>query len=311
MIKEETTKPRKITKITKPFSYTIRFVRLRVLCVFVVSLLAIVIVAAQENPAFEVASIKQNTSGDGGQLIRIMPGNRFNVTNMAPRQLIIMSYQLQQFQVTGGPSWITSDHYDIVAKMAGEQAPFVPGQPNPMMLAMRTLLADRFKLKLHKETREMDVYNLVMIKPGVPGPALKASTTDCVKEANARRGGPPPAGPPAPPGPNDPFPCGLMGMPGMIRMGGMPIAQITQMLTNQTGRLVYDKTNLTGNWDFMLKYLFEQRGNQPLPPGVPAPDPDAPSIYTALQEQLGMKLESAKAPVEMTVIDSIEHPTDD
>jgi uncharacterized protein (TIGR03435 family) len=270
-------------------------------------------VAAQDNPAFEVASVKQNTSGDGRILIQNQPGGRVTMTGVPARQLIQQAYQLQQFQLVGGPSWLANDRFDIVAKMAGEPKPFVPGQPQPIMLALRPLLAERFKLKLHKETRDLDVYNLVMLKPGVPGPALKPATTDCVAQANARRGGPPPGGPPQPPGPNDPFPCGLMGMPGMIRMGGMPLSQITQMLTGQTGRMVFDRTNLTGNWDFMLRFAFEQRGGAPPPPGVnlPAPDPDAPSLYTALQEQLGMKLESAKSPVEVTVIDSAEHPAEE
>ena len=274
---------------------------------------AVAFVAAQDaTPQFEVASVKQNTSGDGRIMIQMLPGNRINVTNVPLRLLVAQAYQLQQFQLVGGAAWIGNDRFDIVAKLAGEQAPFVPGQPNPAMLAMRGLLTDRFKLKLHKETRELDVYNLVMLKPGVPGPSLKPASTDCVAQANARRGGPPPGAPPGPPGPDDPFPCGLMGLPGMIRMGGMPISQVTQMLTGQSGRLVFDKTNLTGNWDFMLKFAAEQRG-QPPPgaPPLPAPDPDAPSIYTAIQEQLGMKLESAKAPVEVTVIDSIEHPTED
>jgi uncharacterized protein (TIGR03435 family) len=265
---------------------------------------------AQEEKTFEVASIKQNTSGDGGQFIRVMPGNRFNVTNMPPRALITLAYQLQQFQLVGGPPWLTSDHYDIVAKLAGEQVAFAPGQPNPMMLAMRGLLAERFKLKMHTETREMDVYNLVMIKPGAPGPNLKQATTDCAALVAARRGQPPSA-PPGPPGPNDPMPCGMMGLPGMIRAGTQPISGITGMLTNQTGRLVFDKTNLTGNWDFTVKYQFEMRGGQSLPPNIPPPDPDAPSLYTAIQEQLGLKLESAKSPVEVTVVDSIEHPTED
>ncbi len=278
--------------------------------VVVFCLVGVAVIAAQQPETFEVASVKQNTSGDGGQFIRMLPGNRFSATNMTPRALVTIAYQLQQFQLVGGPAWMTTEHYDIVAKMAGEQAPFVPGQPQPVMVAVRGLLAERFKLKLHTETREMDVYNVVMLKPGVPGPSLKPSTTDCVAQANARRGGPPP-GPPTPPGPNDPMTCGLMSMPGIIRMGGMPISQITQMLTNQTGRLVFDKTNLPGTWDFTLKYLFEGRGGQPLPPNIPPPDPDAPSLYTAIQEQLGLKLESAKAPVQMTVIDSIDHPTDD
>ena len=267
-------------------------------------------VLAQEAPTFEVASVKQNTSNDGPQFLRLLPGNRMSVTNMPVRALITLSFQLQQFQLVGGPSWITSDHFDITAKMEGEPKPIVAGELPPMIVAVRSLLADRFKLKMHKETREMDIYNLVMIKPGVPGPGLKQSTTDCVAQANARRGGAP-GPPPAPPGLNDPMPCGLVGFPGVIRAGSQPISQVTNMLTNQTGRMVFDKTGLTGAWDFTLKYLFEGRGNQPLPPGIPAPDPDAPSIYTAIQEQLGMKLESAKAQVEVTVIDSIEHPVDD
>src|ERR1051325_2017944 len=157
----------------------IRFMRLRVLCVVAASLGAIALVAAQD-PTFEVASVKQNTSGEGGQFIRMMPGNRFNATNMPPRGLITLAYQLQQFQLVGGPPWIASEHYDIVGKLSGDQPmQFVPGQPNPIMIAMRGLLAERFKLKLHKETRELDVYNLVTIKPGVPGRELKPATVDC------------------------------------------------------------------------------------------------------------------------------------
>ena len=268
---------------------------------------------AQDAPTFEVASVKQNTAGDGRIFIQMLPGNRVNFTGVPARQLIAMAYGLQQYQLVGGPAWLQNDRFDIVAKIAGEQVQFTPGRPNPAMVAMRSLLAERFKLKMHTETRDLDVYNLVMLKPGVPGPALKKSETDCVAQANARRGGPPPGGPPGPPGPNDPFPCGMMMFPGMTRMGGQPIGQITQMLTGQAGRLVFDKTNLAGNWDFTLRFAFEQRGGQPPPPGVnlPPPDPDAPSLFTALQEQLGMKLESAKAPVEVTVIDSVEHPTED
>jgi len=274
---------------------------------------AVALVAAQESPTFEVASVKQNTAGDGRILIQALPGNRINMTNVPAQQLVSLAYQLQQFQLVGGPSWLATDRYDIIAKLEGEPKPIVPGTPNPAMLALRSLLADRFKLKLHKETRDMDVYALVVVKPGVLGPALKQSATDCVAQANARRGGPPPGLPPSPPGPNDPFPCGLMGMPGMIRMGGMPIGQFTQMLTGQSGRIVFDRTGLTGNWDFMLRFAVEQRGGQPPPPGVNLPpvDPDAPSLFTALQEQLGLKLESTKSPVEVTVIDSVEHPTDD
>src|SRR5205807_7121157 len=116
---------------------------------------AVALVAAQETPTFEVASIKQNTSGDGRVSIQMLPGNRINMTNVPARFLVAQAYQLQQFQLVGGPSWLTTDRYDIVAKLEGEPTPIVPGRPNPAMLALRRLLADRFKLTLHKETRDM------------------------------------------------------------------------------------------------------------------------------------------------------------
>jgi uncharacterized protein (TIGR03435 family) len=274
---------------------------------FVVFLRAFVMngAAAQQ---FEVASVKQNTSGDGREFIGFGAGGRVTFTNVPARQLITAAYQLPPFQLAGGPSWIDSDRFDIVGKLAGEPPAAAPPRPDgPQMLAMRALLADRFKLKLHKETRQLDVYNLVMLKPGVTGPSLKTSTTDCAAIAAARRGG----APPPPPNPNAPMLCGIQSMPGLIRMGGVPLAPVVQMLTNQSQRLVFDHTNLTGNWDLTLKFAFEQRGQPPPGANVPPPDPDAPSLFTAIQEQLGLKLEPAKAPVEVTVIDSIEHPTDD
>ena len=101
-----------------------------------------------------------------------------------------------------------------------------------------------------------------------------------------------------------------MGTPGLIRFGGFPISQITTMLGGQTGRMVVDRTGLTGNWEFELHFAAEQRG---APPGTdpPAADPNTPSLFTALQEQLGLKLESTKGPVEVVVIDAIERPTED
>jgi uncharacterized protein (TIGR03435 family) len=273
---------------------------------------AVVALAAQQPaPTFEVASIKANKSGDGGQFIRRMPGGRMTATNMALRPLVTLSYQIAQFQLVGGPPWMNTDHFDIVAKMEGDPPPVPPGSgPDPMLLSLQALLADRFKLKVHRETREMDIYALVMAKPGGgPGPALKPSTTDCAAMATARRNQPP-QGPPTPP-PTGIIPCGIMGGPGSIRFGGFPISQLTQMLGNQTGRMVVDRTGLAGNWEFELTFAAEQRG-QP-PPGVEFPrvDPDAPSIFTAIQEQLGLKLESTKGPVDVLVIDSAEHPTED
>jgi uncharacterized protein (TIGR03435 family) len=102
-----------------------------------------------------------------------------------------------------------------------------------------------------------------------------------------------------------------MGSPGAIRFGGFPISQITTMLGNQTGRMVVDRTGLTGNWEFELRYSTEQRGAPPPGADLPPPDPNAPSLFTALQEQLGLKLEPTKGPVEVVVIDAVEKPTED
>jgi uncharacterized protein (TIGR03435 family) len=274
---------------------------------------AAAIVVAQEAglPSFEVATVKVNKSGDPGQFIRRQPGGRVTATNMPARTLITFAYQLAQYQLVGGPPWIGTDRFDIVAKMDGEPPPVPPGSgPDQIMLATRTLLADRFGLKVHRETREMDIYALVLAKPGAgPGPGLKPSTTDCAALGAARRGGPPP-GPPGPPPPGTPF-CGIMGGPGSIRFDGFPISQMATMLAGQAGRMVVDRTGLTGPWAFTLTYAPEQRGAPPPGAEQPAPDPNAPSLFTALQEQLGLKLESTRGPVEVVVIDAINKPSEE
>src|SRR3954463_15214773 len=153
---------------------------------------AVAIAAAQDatSPVFEVATIKVNKSGENNQLIRRQPGGRVTVTNMPARFLIVFAYQLAQFQLIGGPSWAATDRYDMVAKLEGNPDFPPPGQAaDPIQLAMRALLADRFKLKVHRETREMDIYALVLAKPGGgPGPGLKPSTVDCAELARSRRG---------------------------------------------------------------------------------------------------------------------------
>jgi uncharacterized protein (TIGR03435 family) len=231
---------------------------------------------------------------------------------MPLRQLITFAYVLAPFQLAGGPSWIASDRFDMVAKLEGNPEFGMPGSgPDPIQLAMRTLLADRFALKTHRETREMDIYALTLVKPGAPGPGLKPATTDCAAQIKAgpRAGGPPPGPPQIPP--SGILPCSIMGSPGMIRFGGFPISQLTTMLGGQSGRMVVDRTGLTGNWEFVLTFAAEQRGQPPPGVEVPAPDPNAPSLFTALQEQLGLKLESTKGSVDVLVIDSVEQPTSD
>jgi uncharacterized protein (TIGR03435 family) len=175
-----------------------------------------------------------------------------------------------------------------------------------MMLAMRSLLADRFKLVVRRETRELDIYALIMAKPGgKPGPALKPSTTDCAAQMKASRGGGPP------PGPNDPVSCGSRQNFGRVQFNGMPLSIFANGIAGQVGRMVIDRTGLPGNWDFELNFAPER----PLggPPGAEPPpvDPNLPTLFTAVQEQLGLKLDATKGPVEVLVIDSMQQPTTD
>ena len=269
-------------------------------------LLTLALLAAQ---SFEVASVKRNTTLANNSLLRMLPGGRVTVSNFAVRQLMIFAWQLAPFQATGGPAWVDSDGYDIQAKLDGEYVPVAPGsgQVDPLQMAMRNLLADRFKLKTHRETREMDIYALVLAKPGgAPGPKLIQSPKDCAAQAAAARGvfPPPQQGPPPALGKEY---CGVFGSNGRMRFGGLNTTIMAQSFTPRAGRMVVDRTGLTGSWDFELTFTPQARGAGP----DGAADSNLPDFFTAIQEQLGLKLESTKGPVELVVIDSVERPVDD
>src|ERR1051325_8839239 len=183
----------------------------------------VVVVAAQDKEAtFEVASVKANKSGDGNGNLRGVGSDRVVATNMPVRPMITFAYQVAGYQLIGGPGWLATDRYDINAKLEAPPTsvqPFVPGStaPNAMQLALRNLLEDRFKLRMHRETRELDIYALVMARPGGgPGPGLNPSTRDgAAAVAAAQRPGAPPFG-----APGSPF-CGIAGSPGRLKFGGL------------------------------------------------------------------------------------------
>ena len=263
----------------------------------------------QSNPQFEVASIKPAAPDARGRFIRMLPGGRVNITNMPLKDMIVLAWRIQPFQVIGGPKWIESERYDIVAKPETK-----PG-PDQVGLMVQSLLEDRFQLKFHRETKEMPVYALVLAnKDGKLGPKLTA----------ANEGGC------TPPDPSKPFPRPEPGKPPAMGCGGImmspsglfasaiPIANIVPALSRTLGRTVTDKTGLTGKYDVNLQWTPDQAQLLQLPGGGPPPgapegprfDPNGPSIFTALQEQLGLKLESEKGPVEMFVIDSVQRPSE-
>ena len=270
-------------------------------------------------PAFEVASIKRNKSGDGFITMGMQPGGRLTMINVPVRQLIVRAYGVQPYQVLGGPSWITGDRFDITAKAPTDAS---PQQMNAML---ETLLADRFKLKVRRESRQSDVYRLVMARAdGKLGEAIKPAAANC--DMGRGRGGlapgpatgPAPARGPAPAGVPMMGPCQFLIAPGRFQVAGQSMTTFANSLGTQVGRPVLDETGLKGAYDFTLTFMPDS-GGRGLPPGLPPPgapelppiDPNAPALPTALQEQLGLRLESGKGPVEMIVIDSIEQPTED
>lgn len=272
-----------------------------------------------ENPSFEVASVKPNTAGPGPTFMSMQPGGRVNFTNVPLRLIIQNAYQVQPFQLVGAPDWTATARFDIVAK-APANTQFGPptpgGPPPPQALMLRSLLAERFGFKAHRDTREMPTYALGFARADKKlGPNLTASQVDCQALMRQRAGGPPPA----PPRPGERPQCGMMAGPGNIAAGSMPIAQLATMLSQRLNRIVLDRTQLAGNYDFTLNFLPDQMpsrapgtaADQPIQINGVSIDPNAPSLMTALEEQLGLKLESTKGPVEVLVIDAVSQPTPD
>jgi len=260
-----------------------------------------------DTAAFEVASVKPNKTGDGRIGIGISPGGRFTATNVATRILVRQAYNVQDFQIVGAPDWVGSDRFDVVAK--APEGDVTGDQMRPML---RALLEERFKLTAHMETRDMPIYALVKARAdGKLGPALAPAATDCTAARGRRGGGPPPA----PFQPGQKLDCGMMIGIGRINAGGMPMSELARTLSSQVGRVVLDKTGLSGGYDFEMNYAPEQLGGGGPPlqlNGAPPPvDPNAPNLFTAIQEQLGLKLESTRGQVEVLVIDRIEQPTTD
>jgi uncharacterized protein (TIGR03435 family) len=257
-------------------------------------------------PAFDVASIKPAAPGQHGRFIRGMPGGRLNVTNMPLKELVQLAYKVQPFQITGGPAWFVSESWDITAKPDTD-----PG-PNQIPLMLQALLADRFALKFHRETKELPVYALVAGKPGDKTPGLTESKPGSCTEID------PAAGPPPMPAPGQTpttKPCGriMMGL-NTLDATAQTLDQLATMLSRTLGRTVIDKTGLSGKYDIHLEWTPDesQMSQIQLPPDAPRPtfDPAGPSLFTAVQEQLGLKLESQKGPVEVFIIDHAEKPSE-
>jgi uncharacterized protein (TIGR03435 family) len=264
--------------------------------------------------AFEVASVKPNKSGNGPRVD--MVGGRFTTINLTLRDLVKLAYPVgdrlrNDDQIVGGPNWINADRFDVVAaasgvgavdttRAAGAVAPPESAALNQVRAMVRNLLADRFKLAVHHESRDLSNYELVMARSdGRLGPQLRKSDVDCSTLLNN-------ASPPAPLE-GAKAACGgfrLLG-PGRMTAHAVTLPMLVSLLSNfpAVGRIVVDGTGLRGSFDLDLEWIPDQPSQQEPLHGA--------SIFTALQEQLGLKLESARGPIDVLVIDHAEQPTPD
>jgi uncharacterized protein (TIGR03435 family) len=260
-------------------------------------------------PTFEVASIKP-TSDQGLMMVRPLPGR---LTATASLQMLIQNaYGVQAFQIAAGPGWLNSDRFAIEAKADGHAT------RDQILLMLQSLLEERYQLKFHRETRELPVYVLVAAKGGLRLKSPKEGacvepTTDTPPDWAGGRMAPPQDGP------LPPARCGtlrvMLGVPAAQMQGGkIAMAELARSLSLVMDRTVIDRTGLTALSDIQLTFLPDDStaAMPPPPPGaVPALEMKAPSILTALQEQLGLRLESTKGPVEVIVIDHAERPSRD
>jgi bla regulator protein blaR1 len=260
-------------------------------------------------PAFDVVSIKPNHGGEGFFRVRNDPGYLV-VDNVTLKFLLQFAYRVKDSQILGVPGWGDSEHYNIEAKAddssTDAQRKLSPDEQGAQSrLMIQSLLADRFKLALHHETKELSIYALVVAKNG--------------SKLHESPNTPDDAAPIGPPTPNGPQPRHSIRMGrGDLNINAENLDMFAEALSHQLGLLVVNKTGLKGNYDFKLKWTPDEGQGRMValpgggPPGDAAPPPDAngPSIFTALQEQLGLKLESQKGPVDAIVIDHVERPSE-
>jgi uncharacterized protein (TIGR03435 family) len=235
---------------------------------------------------FEVVSVKRNVSGRGGWSLNPLPGGRFSAQNLPVRQVVLFAYGLRDFQLINDPAWLQSLRFDIDAR-ANADVPLVS-----MRDLVKSLLADRFGFAAHSETRQLPIYALVLLRTDrSPGPALKLRDCQTPQEAVRTVG----------------TGCGsVINDTGRISGSGASIAMLANSLSGILNSVVTNKTGLSGDFDFELRWSDA---------GVAAPNQttglnDAPALTTAVQEQLGLRLQPDRGPVEVLVVDRVSEPTE-
>jgi uncharacterized protein (TIGR03435 family) len=234
---------------------------------------------SESKPSFEVAVIKANPRPGPSALNKT--GSRFVATALQLRPLIMEAYRVRDFQILGGPNWMNDDPWDVEARAASDvnlnwtesENPYLAG---PLARMLQSLIEERFQLKFHRETRQLGVYELTVVRGG---PKLKLSADQTKTRVSETRLG-----------------------RGFVEVPGQPIRNFAYFLGRQLDRPLIDKTGLEGLYDVTLQWTPE--------PVEANPTSKFPTLFTALQEQLGLRLESARGPVEMFVIDSVQRPSE-
>jgi bla regulator protein blaR1 len=268
--------------------------------------------ALAAQPAFDVTSVKPNNSGSGQIGMLPAAGGGWRGTNVTLGMLIRIAYQVQDNQIVGGPKWLFSDRFDILGSGTA------PGREGALFPKLQTLLMDRFSLVTHIEKRELPMFALVLARrDGKIGPKMQPSTAaDCpTPPGPGARGNPPPPGQMSR---AQMLRCGIVFGAGRLSGGNLTMAQLAANLSRVVGSMVVDRTALAGNFELTLEYAPEPNMGgrsdfQGLPPPLTSERPpiEGASIFSALQEQLGLKLESTKGPVDVLVIDRTEKPSED
>jgi uncharacterized protein (TIGR03435 family) len=274
--------------------------------------LAAIVVSAPraQSPRFDVASVKINKAGTGGG-IRVQPGGRYEFSNMTLRALIESAYQRFAFdnrEVVGGPAWLDTERFDIIAQTGtGTPSTDPDGFPGPFFTMLQALIEQRFAVVTHNEAREQPIYELRPAQPnGRLGAGMTRLESGCAAAMKQMNAGEQPA-----PRPGRGPDCSMGGAPGRLQANAVNLDIFARALSGEVGRRVVNKTGIAGDFDIDLSFAPEfspGRRGSPLPDAAALAAGDRPSIFTALQEQLGLKLESSRGPVDVLVVDRAEMP---
>ena len=237
--------------------------------------------SAPEQPrAFEVASVKVNRTGSTSTSMRTAHG-RLTATNVSPLVLIRKGFGVQDFQISGGPAWLSTDRYDVSAKTSDAAAKVVKDEE--LWSFLQPMLVDRFRLKFHRETKQLPVYALVVVKTKMLTPNTSGETPMLRMRINGTKAG--------------------------LEARNVPLSRLAESLSEYTTRKILDRTDLGGGFDFKLEWARDVSGEGMMDTMREDLGMTGPSLFTALKEQLGLQLKPAKGPVETIVIDGAERPS--